>query len=375
MEKLNHLIKQAEAALEPGPEKHLGNEKLEELAHELIQRRLNKLGLNNVYPKAALVYSGHKEKNTLGTFNVQTGDIKVAVESEADLSVVIHELLHAYSSDLGRFNVQEIDVKVPPTRLVARGGFSTLWQTIEGEKYFLFKVIDEAVTESIALELAQEAGNEYKSLAPYFNESKTAKRTEIDNDYLHRKIPESEKTKKMLLAQREKAVDFLERLDQMLKSAIMQQQLEAIDELNDIKAKFTQELDIIDDLLLKQLEESTRDESEYRKILREIEIRYFFDVSTSPSSYVNEREILKIFLLHYSLAIMEDNPDIDALSAYQKAWQEMQIAYFTGNVFFLRKFNKYLDTEILTKLENFYDLDDTGRHELVTELRIKLYSG
>ena len=249
MENFNKLIRKAQAEVAPPQEKSEGREAIESLATSFIKKRMSELGISrrsfdsgNIIYKNSVEYSNTHSDASSAQYGSDEHIIEARDQGEADLRVITHEMLHAYSSSVSSLDL--VNGKIPEEivgRPFIKSGFNSVWSkgyNKEGKAIGkgVFTAINEAVTEKLARELSVAGNEQFKKLKPFFEGRKEEFQYRNQAIFEDAKLPEA---KAKDLPWRHETMLALEKSMDLLNLCI--ENLEKVDG-NAVLTKYWQEL-------------------------------------------------------------------------------------------------------------------------------------
>ncbi|OGG80724.1 hypothetical protein A3A39_00160 [Candidatus Kaiserbacteria bacterium RIFCSPLOWO2_01_FULL_54_13] len=281
--------------------------------------------------------------NDRGSWNKKDDWIVLsAAVSEANVHTIVHESLHAHSSEWQYKPEEEVEAfsNIRP----AKTGFSTAWLQRE-TRDTNFLLLNEAITEKIAREITQKHKDEVEAL-PRKHMDRYEQHIQKAQEYINAGSKEDrkkfEEKKKQILADAQKQIEerqreMKERLSEIEVEAKSPQMVawekETLEEYTNSMIKSEREFA---DVQIR-MEESFLDT--YKKIAEGKTVENIKDAWLKPSessAYQDGIEILDLILDGVALdRSAQTKQSYDEASA--DVWKELQSAYFNGQTMWLRK--------------------------------------
>lgn len=352
--------------------KTVGQKKVLTLVKRLISERLETLGIpREEFPNDRIVYLDPMMNCYLENIDF----ILFRESSEANVGTTIHEIGHAMASEW-RYNIKErIEDVRKKNKSTVRSGLSRIFYK-DGfnnpPTSSCFVNIDEAITEKIAQELFQDNYDEILTLKDLFTG-----RCDLVIKGIKKKYDQKRERKRedMLKVQAELWEDIrvsvrdnitlAEQIDELLeKGSIDERAMQRIKKVNleglirIIRSKI--------DMVKEMADESTFDG------LEEIDIsdaREDYSFNIDRSSYSAFIQVLDLMIEGVTYSRIDNEDDFE--EERKKVWSELQRAYFTGNIMYLRIFDKVYNNNILKSFDEFEKNDDSSTDELIDFLKEK----
>ena len=297
-------------------------------------------------------------------------------DSEGNLETIIHELSHAYSSEWRNYEEAKLEnyLKEQKRRDKVKSGFhvayskstkTDIWKMEDDElPQINFPALNEGITEKIAREIISKNETELERLKPLFAGRLEKKLEEKEKEFNSITLPE---VKSEIEEKQKKYEEELSQLELKMNTLEKDLDIEITKESDTKEKKFLESMKEIK-LSPNKLEIKWKKE-EIQELPREIEYAkksYLVELADLKKNYsfsslehgVYDFEVSVVDKIAKGLAktYFKENPSSDVLTEENRAWRDLQKAYFTGKTVFLRKIEKTFGAGFLRSVQKLSPL-------------------
>jgi len=343
-------------------------------ASRLVREHLEKLNIEQLKPfdGKRIVFLPQKSSMIAGEYH--DGDFFTINETtEANLGTIVHELIHAESSEWRNYAEEEFEKFLEEKKQPAKSGF---------HRSATLKNINEGITEKITREIINDNLDEYAKLKPLFEGRMEQALAEQERKFQDEVLPQKIKEEEERVKEGEKS---LEEFKMTRAKNIAELDQKILESKSEREKQFFIKMKKDEENYLEQDIKNTHQNAEifdlakhvYEKNdlkLQGIKEDYNFNPE-SMTSYDFNVEIINNLVEGIAKYNFKNDSSLNTEQEKEKVWKDLQEAYFHGRTVFLRKIDKIFGSGFLRKIDNIRQLiSEKEKNDFINELKQRVAS-